>query len=80
MAKFKIINTDTKIECQKWEMKEALEAIPNLLDAVETSEFLSHILDTLTQKQLNDILNFTCERFPSQASLRLEECGLIQEG
>jgi len=80
MAKFQINNTKTEIECKKWELIDAIECVPNLLETSETKELLNHILNLLPQKQLENTLNFICERFPSQASLRLEECGLIQEG
>ena len=79
MAKFTISNTKTEIECMKWEIKDAVECMPNLLETSETKELISYMLNMLTQKQLENTLNFICERFPSQTSIRLEECGLIEE-
>lgn len=79
MAKFTIENTQTEIECKKWELKDAIECMPNLLETGETGELLNHILNMLTQKQLESTLNFICERFPNQTSIRLEECGLIED-
>lgn len=79
MAKFTVNNTGAEIECKKWELKDAIECMPNLLETSETNELLSYILDMMSQKQLESTLNFICERFPAQTSLRLEECGLIEE-
>jgi len=79
MAKFTINNTKTEIECTKQTLVDSLSNMSNLLEGHETNELLENIFSKLTQKQIEEVLNFCCERFPRQTGIILEENGIIEE-
>jgi hypothetical protein len=74
-----IENTNTTIEMTKNQSTEVFASIVNQLETRETRELIEQIIPMLSRKDITKLLNYCCERFPSQTSLSLEENGIIKE-
>jgi hypothetical protein len=74
-----IENTNTTIEMTKKQTLESFTGILNQLEGYEKRELFEQIIPMLSRKDINKLLNYCCERFPSQTSLSLVENGIIEE-